>query len=84
MVLYIIKMVPKGQKHNMEKKLLYWGMRNIGKLLTDFASTALSEVLIPRNPECSTWVLLPRNTTSEFWKSLMKASSFTPIDSGNF
>lgn len=50
----------------------------------DFASTALSEVLIPRNPERSTWVLLPRNTTSEFWKSLMKASSFTPIDSGNF
>lgn len=84
MVLYIIKMLPKGQKHIMEKKLLYWGIRNIGKLLMDFASTALSEVLIPGNPGCATLVFLPRNTTSKFWKILMKASFFIAIDGRNF
>lgn len=65
MVLYIIKMVPKGQKHNMEEKLLYWGMRNIGKLLMDFASTALSEVLIPRNPDVGL-------TTQKYHKWILK------------
>jgi len=66
-------MPPKGQNHIMEKKLLYWGRsswtrREIGKLLTGFASTASSKALIPGHPECTTLVL----TIQKYHKQVLK------------
>lgn len=63
MVLNVIKVPPKGQKHIVGKNNLYWGMtsqtrRKIGKLLMGFASTLSSKVLIPSNPEYTTLILL--------------------------